>query len=86
MSVLIGGVVLRKRLVEGLVEEWNDEQSKYVVTETLGKAQVGEVVSLKFIGDGETSTGNAYPKFSVSRKPAAATTEPQGEEDDGIPF
>jgi hypothetical protein len=70
-SVLVGSVVLTKRLVEGLVEEWSDDEGGYVVVETLGKAQVGEVVSLKYLGDGESASGNAYPRFSVSRKPAA---------------
>ena len=84
-TVLVGSVVLKKRLVEGLVEEWSDEEGKYVVTETLGRVEVGEVVSLKYIGDGETSTGNAYPKFTVSRKPAAAPQE-GGDDDDSIPF
>lgn len=81
-SVLVGSVVLKKRLIEGLVEEWDDEQGKYVVTKTLGRVQVGEVVSLKYLGDGETSSGNSYPKFSVSRKPPA----PQAGGDDGVPF
>jgi hypothetical protein len=81
-SVLVGSVVLRKRLVEGLVEDWDDETSSFVVTKTLGRAQVGEVVSLKFLGDGETANGNAYPRFAVSRKPAASKAGSDGD----IPF
>jgi len=77
-SVLIGSVVLRKRLVDGVFEEWSDEEGGYVVVETLGKARVGEIVSLKFIGDGETSSGKTYPRFAVSRKPAQVP--------DGIPY
>jgi hypothetical protein len=89
-SVLIGGVVLNKRLVEGLVEEWRDDKNGYVVVKTLGRAQLGEVVSLKFLGDGETASGNSYPRFNVSRKPTAKpqqTARPkQKGEDDDIPF
>ena len=80
------GFVVKQRFVEGLAGgAARSYRVKYVVTETLGRVEVGEVVSLKYIGDGETSTGNAYPKFTVSRKPAAA---PQGggDDDDSIPF
>ncbi len=48
------------------------------------RTQVGEVVSIKYVGDGETSTGNSYPKFSVSRKPPVV--KPQKEGDDDVPF
>ncbi len=43
-SVLVGSVVLRERLIEGLVAEWDEQESRYVVTETLGRVQPGEVV------------------------------------------
>jgi hypothetical protein len=83
-SVLVGSVVLRKRLVEGLVEEWDEEKGAYVVVEELGRVQAGEVVSLKYLGDGESAGGNAYPRFAVSRKPA--TEKPAAGDDDDIPF
>ncbi len=81
-SVLVGGTVLRKRLVDGLVEEWDDEADKFAVVKTEGRVQPGEVVSIKFLGDRE-GTQYDYPDFRVVRKP------PQGgsdEDDDGIPF
>jgi hypothetical protein len=81
--VLVGSVVLKKRLIDGLVEAWDDETGAYVVTETLGRVQVGEVVSIKYVGDGENASGKAYPKFAVSRKPAPAS--PAGTTDE-IPF
>jgi hypothetical protein len=83
-SVLVGSVVLTKRLVEGLVEEWSDEEGAYVVVETLGRVQVGEVVSIKYLGDGESASGNVYPRFTVSRKSPAS--KPLTEGDDEIPF
>lgn len=84
-SVLVGSVVLTKRLVEGLVEEWSDDEGGYVVVETLGKAQVGEVVSIKYLGDGESASGNSYPRFTISRKPAHGKAGSQRGDDD-IPF
>jgi hypothetical protein len=90
-AVLVGSVVLRKRLVEGLVEEWDDDEGAFVVRETLGRVKAGEVVSLKYLGDGESSSGNSYPRFAVSRKPPASrpqatADEQKGGDDDGIPF
>jgi hypothetical protein len=79
-SVLVGSVMLKKRLIDGLVEEWSDDEEGYVVVEEAGRVQVGEVVSLKFLGDGESSSGNSYPRLAVSRKRLA------GGGDDDIPF
>ena len=70
-SVLVGSVVLKKRLIEGLVEAWDDEQHAFVVVKTEGRVQPGEVVSLKYLGDVEGGKF-AYPNFRVSRKPPAA--------------
>lgn len=79
-SVLVGSVVLSKRLIEGIVEEWDEAAGGFVVTERLGRVQPGEIVSMKFLGDGETAGGKTYPRFSVVRKP------PPEPEDDGIPY
>ncbi len=49
-SILVGGTVLKKKLLEGLVEEWNDDRQEFVVVETLGRVQPGGVVSIKFLG------------------------------------
>lgn len=68
-SILVGSVVLKKRLIEGLVEAWDDDQGGFVVVETLGRVQPGEVVSIKYTGDAEGATYN-YPKFRVSRRAA----------------
>jgi hypothetical protein len=72
-SVLVGSVVLTKRLIEGLVEEWDNEKSEFVVVKTEGRVQPGEIVSIKFIGDREGSKFD-YPDFRVSRKPVAASS------------
>jgi hypothetical protein len=72
-SILVGSVVLKKRLIEGAIEEWSGEHNAFVVVKTLGRVARGEIVSLKYIGDveGEKYT---YPNFKVSRKPASAAT------------
>jgi hypothetical protein len=81
-SILVGGVVLNKRLVEGTIEAWDENAGGFVVTETLGRVRAGEIVSLKYTGDVEGPNG-PYPNFRVVRKPAAVIDL---EEDDGIPY
>ncbi len=91
-SILVGSVVLTKKLIEGLVEEWNDASRQFEVVETLGRVQPGEVVSVKYIGDVEGAQFT-YPNFKISRKPTvraqqslddATTTKGGGDSD--IPF
>jgi len=84
-SVLVGSVVLTKRLIEGLVEQWDDERNGFVVVETLGRVQPGEVVSLKYLGDRDGDK-YPYPDFKVSRKPAIATATELEEAGDDIPY
>jgi hypothetical protein len=80
-SVLVGSVVLTKRLIEGLVEEWDNDLGEFAVVETLGRVQPGEIVSIKYVGDKQGAKYD-YPDFRISRKPA-----PEGGADDGsIPF
>jgi hypothetical protein len=52
-SVLVGSVVLAKRLIEGLVEQRDDDAEQFRVVETLGRVRPGEVVSIKYLGDVE---------------------------------
>ena len=93
-SVLVGCVVLRKTLIEGLVEEWDDERRAFVVAKTLGRVRPGEVVSMKYLGDRE-GVQYEYPDFRVSRKPPSVVAEqadtsdvrPVADgQDDDIPF
>lgn len=99
-SVLVGAFVLRKNLIDGLVEEWDDERKAFVETARLGRVEPGEVVSMMYLGDREGAKYD-YPDFRVSRKPQQTTTsseadagteasdEGSGEPvkgDDGIPF
>ena len=88
-SVLVGGAVLTKRLIEGLVEEWNDERKAFVVVKTEGRVQPGEVVSMKYLGDREGAQ-YPYPDFSVSRKPAPGARRQavagDSDPDDDVPF
>ena len=87
-SVLVGSVVLTKRLIEGLVEQWDDDAEAFRVVETLGRVQPGEVVSIKYLGDVEGARFT-YPNFRVSRKRASAVAEPATtteEASDDIPF
>jgi hypothetical protein len=74
-SVLVGSVVLTKRLIEGLVEQWDNDRGEFVVVDTLGRVKPGEIVSIKFVGDVEGAK-YTYPNFKVSRKP---TTEKKSE-------
>jgi hypothetical protein len=101
-SVLVGCVVLKKRLIEGAVEEWSAELNEFVLVEELGRVQPGEVVSMKYLGDVEGAQFS-YPNFKVSRKPSRdklAVLEPASDKlppstgderppfdsDDGIPY
>jgi hypothetical protein len=66
-SILVGSVVLTKRLIEGLVEEWDEGSQQFVVVKTLGRVEAGEMVSIKFIGDKQGAKYD-YPNFRVYRK------------------
>jgi len=87
-SVLVGAISLRKPLVEGLVECWDDDEEAFVVVERLGRVEPGEVVSIRFDGDGENAAGQSYPKFRVSRKRKREASEQheEGGDGDAIPF
>jgi hypothetical protein len=87
-SVLVGSAILRKRLIEGLVEEWDNDRNEFVVIDTLGKVRAGEVVSIKYLGDKQGAT-YTYPNFVITRKPAlepepAASAQLGSDQD--IPF
>jgi hypothetical protein len=88
-SVLVGGVVLTKRLIEGTIEGWDDATESFVVTRTLGRVQPGEVVSIKYSGDREGPQG-PYPNFNVARKPATGVVggaiDENDEAGDDVPF
>ena len=73
-SVLVGGVVLSKGLIDGIFEKWDVARDEFVVVETLGRVQAGEVVSMKYLGDREGDK-YPYPDFKVSRKPAMSAAE-----------
>jgi hypothetical protein len=75
-SILVGSVVLKKALIDGIFETWNDEVEDFVVTETLGRVEPGEVVSIKYLGDREGQKYD-YPDFRISRK-APADEFPEG--------
>jgi hypothetical protein len=89
--VLVGSVVLTKRLIDGTIEAWDAEKNEFGVVETLGRVRPGEVVSIKYLGDREGARYN-YPDFKVIRKPAvtggAVHDEPEADEpsDDDVPF
>jgi hypothetical protein len=92
-SVLVGSMVLKRRLIDGEVSEWDDERGAYVVTSSQGRAEAGEVVSIKYLGDRESASGKPYADFKVVRKPFVGVPtdvvdEGAGESaaDDDIPF
>ena len=91
-SILVGSVVLTKRLVDGIIEEWDVDRQAYVEVGREGKVKPGEIVSIKYLGDRE-GTQYDYPDFRVARRPAEPASEPAGEErplfgsdDDEAPF
>ena len=85
-SILVGSVVLTKRLIDGLVEEWDDNLGEFTTVETLGRVQVGEIVSIKYIGD-KQGAKYEFPNFRVSRKPVEGDGQrPSVGDGDGIPF
>lgn len=69
-SVLVGSVILSKRLIEGVVEAWNEETQAFTVVRTEGRVQPGEIVSIKYVGDKE-GVQYTYPNFRISRVPVA---------------
>jgi hypothetical protein len=79
-SILVGSVVLTKRLIDGLIEEWDDNLGEFAVVATLGRVQIGEIVSIKYVGDKQGAKYD-YPDFRISRKPA-----PEGGDGGEIPF
>jgi hypothetical protein len=85
-SILVGSVVLTKLLIDGIFEAWDDDVRGFVVVQTLGRVEPGEVVSVLFKGDREGAKYN-YPDFSVSRKPAKPTSDTrESSADSDIPF
>jgi hypothetical protein len=96
-SVLVGekATILRKKLIDGIVEEFDEKQNAFVQTAVLGKVEPGEVVSIKFKGTREGTQG-PYNNFEISRKPALPADEqdaaaevgdqPATQGEDGIPF
>jgi hypothetical protein len=91
-SVLVGSTILKKRLLEGVVEEWDPERNAFVEIRREGRVEPGEMVSLKFLGIKEGGTYD-YPNFTVVRKPAleqsgeaAPAPEASAASDSDIPF
>jgi hypothetical protein len=96
-SKLVGSTILRKLLIDGIVEAWDEGENAFVQKEVLGKVQPGEVVSMKYLGKREGGKFT-YSNYAVSRKAALAADEQdsaaetadqtaaQDEYDDGVPF
>ena len=83
MVVLVGSTILTKRLIEGVVEEWDDEKRRVRRRRDEGRVQPGEIVSIKYLGDREgakydypTSGSPASHRFPSSRpSPLTRTTD-----------
>jgi hypothetical protein len=84
-SVLVGTAVLQKRLIEGLVEEWDNDKGEFVVVATEGRVQRGEIVSIKYLGDREGAR-YVYPDFRISRRPPLKVeTDVEADASDFVP-
>lgn len=83
-SVLVGGVVMRKRLIDGIVETYDHTTGKFEVVRTEGRVVPGEIVGLKYLGDRDGAQ-YAYPNFTITRRPPEPANAEGGEHDD-IPF
>jgi hypothetical protein len=82
-SILVGSTILKKRLIEGVIEEWNDDEQRFVEVGREGKVKPGELVSLKFKGDRQGSKYK-YPVYEIVRKPALEQSA--SSQDDDVPF
>jgi hypothetical protein len=82
-SVLVGATVLRRRLIDGEVSEWDEERQAFVVVRVDGRAAVGDVVSIMYLGDRDTGDGATYAAFDVVRKPPV--NQPPSEADTESP-
>lgn len=72
-SVLVGNTQLKKELIEGIVEKWDDDSSSFLQVDVLGRVAEGDVVSIKYKEDKETKPDAegkkyTYPVFQISRK------------------
>ncbi len=88
-SVNAASNILKKSLVDGIVEEWDDTTKSFAVTETLGRVKPGELVAISYEGEGQGAKFN-YSKYKIVRKPAApadGSAAPTGDMPDSeIPF
>lgn len=66
-SVAVSTIILKKRLIEGLVEDWSEKDNAFVVTSVEGRVEPGEVVSIAYEGEAEAKKGS-LSKFKVVRK------------------
>jgi hypothetical protein len=79
-SVLVGSTVLKKRLIDGEVSEWDNDRQAFIVTDMQGRVAPGDVVSIRYLGDKENAAGTPYAAFNVSRRGAAAAEDKPAED------
>jgi hypothetical protein len=84
-SVLVGGSILTKRLIDGLIEAWDNETREFKVVEVEARVDPGEVVSIKYLGDRHGQKFD-YPNFLVSRKPPVRVGGDEQAADDEFGF
>lgn len=89
-SIMAGGKILQKGLIEGIVEEWDDQAKAFVTRQTLGRVKPGELVAVSYEGEGQGAKFN-YSKYKIVRKPervedeAGPSAKPSPVDED-IPF
>ena len=93
-SRLLGSIPLRKPLIEGAIEKWDDDQQAFVETARVGAVRAGERVAIKFRGfrtlKSGPQKGKEVPDLKVDRPDALNPSEGDGgsrpSDDDDIPF
>src|SRR5918992_660876 len=72
-SILVGTYKLRKDLLEGEISEWDENRGVYVVTDTIGPVQPGELLAIEYRGEREFTNKDGRrvtsPDYRTLRKP-----------------
>jgi hypothetical protein len=80
-SILVGTYLLRKRLLEGEVAEWNDETREFETVDILGPVRPGELLAIELRGERQFTNQEGRlvtsPDYRTMRKQPAVTADGQ---------